>query len=413
MITEDNLSDGTYDSTKDEYTFAVNKNYKQIYVNAPDKTIILELGGVTIENNENSPIYVLDCDGIEISAKKNTVNYVKDTRSAYVSDEDEQGKGAIYVENGDLKLKGTGTLNVTANYCNGIHCKDDVKIQKQTLNVTAVNHGIRGNDSITVTSGTINISCGGDGFHSENSDISDKGNQRGNVTINGGNVTINSWGDAIAAAYNAEIHEVDATISTSLSIATNKFSSYDGEVIDTSANTFYLKMNSSTYSKGNYTYAAYIDGQWYAATYKGEQTASNSQSGSGGGPGGQRPGGSSTSYIYEINKPSGATSFTLYRFAGKDVTDFSLESYNAKSDAKAFNADYDTVTISISGGKISFSSWSNNEDADSLWHDWLSDAFVDADFQTELPNAINPVPAHVDYIDLETPISSIPYLSNQ
>ena len=57
--------------------------------------------------------------------------------------------------------------------------------------------------------------------------------------------------------------------------------------------------------------------------------------------------------------------------------------------------------------------YSNNEDADSLWHDWLSDAFVDADFQIELPNAINPIPAHVDYIDLETPISSIPYLSNQ
>ena len=57
--------------------------------------------------------------------------------------------------------------------------------------------------------------------------------------------------------------------------------------------------------------------------------------------------------------------------------------------------------------------YSNNEDADSLWHDWLTDAFVDADFTTELPNAINPVPAHIVYIDLETPIPSIPHSSNQ
>ena len=32
QITTDNLSNGTYDSSKDEYTFSVSKNYKQIYV---------------------------------------------------------------------------------------------------------------------------------------------------------------------------------------------------------------------------------------------------------------------------------------------------------------------------------------------------------------------------------------------
>ena len=111
------------------------RDYKQIYVNAPDKVVVIELNGVTIENDENSPIYVQDSDKVEISAKKNTVNYVKDNRSVYTEDVDGQGKGAIYLENGDLKLKGTGSLNITANYFNGIHGKDDVKIQKQTLNI--------------------------------------------------------------------------------------------------------------------------------------------------------------------------------------------------------------------------------------------------------------------------------------
>ena len=355
FITNETLSNGSYDASKDEYTFSIDSNYKQIYVNAPDKIIIVELNGVTIENNSNSPIFVADCDTIEISAKKDKVNYIKDTRAVLTTESTSQGKGAIYVENGDLKLKGTGTLNITANYNNGIHGKDDVKIQKQTLNITAVNHGIRGNDSVTITSGNIDISCGGDGLHTSNSDISSKGNQKGNVTVNGGNVTINSYADALSAAYNAVVEETDPAVAINLIARTNKYSSYSGTTPETSTSNFYLKMNSSTYSNGNYTYAAYINGNWYPATYKGTQS-SGGQPGGGGRPGG---GGSSTYYIYQLEKPSGATSFTLYRFQGNNVTSFSTENYNAVSDAKAFNNAYDMVQISVSSGTINFSSWSN------------------------------------------------------
>ena len=360
FITEDTLDKGSYDASSDEYTFTITSNYKQLYVNLPDKSLTVELQGVTLENNENSPIYVENCENIDLSAKKNTTNTIKDTRPAYVNDEEGQGKGAIYVENGDLKLKGTGILNITANYLNGIHCKDDVKVQKQTLNINAINHGIRGNDSVTITSGAINISCGGDALHSENSDVSNKGNQKGNVTINGGSLTINSWADAIQAAYDAVIEQTDPEVPISINAKTNKYSSYNGETIDTSTDVFYLKMNSSTYSNGGYTYAAYINGAWYPATYKGTQ--SSQQGGSGGGPGGGgggRPGSSSTYYLYQLQKPTGATSFTLYRFKGSNVTEFSTTNYNAVSDAKAFNSAYDTVQISVSGSTISFSSWSN------------------------------------------------------
>ena len=357
-ITNDTLSQGAYDSEKDEYTFSIAKNYKQIYVNAPDKTIIAELEGVTIQNSDNSPIYVADCDGFELSAKKNTTNYIKDTRATYVEDVDGQGKGAICVENGDLKLKGTGTLNITANYLNGIHAKDDVKVQKQTLNITAIGHGIRGNDSVTITSGTINISCGGDGLHSENSDISSKGNQRGDVTVNGGTLTINSWGDSVAAAYNAVFEELDSSAPISFTAKTNKYSSYSGEVVDTSTTSFYLKVSNTNYANGAYTYAAYINDTWYPATYKGTQS-SGGQGGSGGGFPGGGGGSQSTYHIYQLQKPTGATSFVLYRFQGSNVTSFSTTSYNARSDAKAFNSSYDMVQISINNTVINFNSWSN------------------------------------------------------
>ncbi len=352
FVTAKTLSNGTYDSSADEYTFSINQNYKQIYVNAPDKTIVLELNGVTIENGTNAPIYVEDCEGIEISAKKNTVNYVKDKRTSLVG---ESYKGAIYVANGDLKLKGTGTLNIESTYYNGVHCKDDVKVQKQTLNISAPGHGIKGNDSVTITSGTIDISCGGDGLHTDNSDISSKNNQRGNVTINGGIVTINSWSDAIQAAYNAIIDQADDAVPTTFVAKTNKYSSYSGDTVTTSTSNFYLRMNSTTYSNGNYSYAAYIDGNWYPATYKGTQSEGGQQPGGPGGPGGG--GGSRSYYIYQLDKPAGATSFTLYRF--NKGSEYSQENYNATSDAKAFNSAYDMVTISVNNKTINFSSWSN------------------------------------------------------
>ena len=356
FITDETLSNGTYDSTADEYTFGISgSSYKQIYVNAPDKTIVIELNGVTLENGRNSPIYVMNSGDVEISAKKGTTNIIKDTRPLFTEEESDQGKGAIYVVNGDLKLKGTGTLDITSTYYNGVHCKDDVKVQKQTLSIIAPNHGIRGNDSVTITSGTIDITCGGDGLHTENSDISSKDKQRGDVTINGGTLTINSWSDAIQAAHDVVIEETDSSVPISVTAKTNKFSSYDGDVVETSNTTLYLRMDSSTYSRGGYTYAALINGEWYKASFKSEQA--NDQFGPGG-PGG-RPGGFSTYYIYEMEKPAIATSFTLYRFQGSNVTSFSDETYNAKSDSKAFNNDYDMVTISVNSNKINFSNWDN------------------------------------------------------
>lgn len=338
----------------------LDRNYKQIYVNAPEQQVTINLTGQTIENSENSPIFVQDCDSIDISAKNGTTSYIKDTRPLYESEDSAQGKGAIFVEDGDLTLKGKGALNITASYYNGVHAKKDVEIKNLSLSVTAPGHAIKGKDSIEVASGTLNLVCGGDGLHSDDSDISSKEKQRGNVTISGGTLTINSWGDAITAAYNAEISG-----EASITARTYSYSSYDGEKIDSSKTTLYLKMNSSTYSSGNYTYAAYINGVWYPATYDGSQSSS-SNGGPGGGPGGGGwGGGSSTYYFYKLSKPIDASNFTLYRFAGSSVTEFSTSSYNAKSDATSFNTNYDTVTVSYSSSKLSLSGWSTHTSGNS------------------------------------------------
>ena len=352
---EDDSSSDTYDpDPTDESLYYISEagSYdltgtleKQIVIKIPedaaDRDVVLNLNGVTISNNTNSPIYVISADNVEISAKKSTTNYIYDNRAAKTIDDTNQGKAAVYSSDGDLKFKGKGSLTIQGNYNNGIHGKDDVEVKNLTLNVTAYNHGIKGNDSVTIESGTVNVSCGGDGLKSENSSISSKGNQKGNVTLNGGTITVNSWGDAITAAYNAVIEELDAGTPLTYTAKTNKYSTYDGEVPETSDSKFYLRMNSTVYSGGGYKYAAYIDSSWVEFNYKEKQQGRN------------------TYYIYQANRPTDATSFVLYRFEGNETLP-STTSYNAKSDTKAFNTSKDMITISsITNGTISLGSWTN------------------------------------------------------
>ena len=44
----------------------------------------------------------------------------------------------------------------------------------------------------------------------------------------------------------------------------------------------------------------------------------------------------------------------------------------------------------------------DDADDEELWQDWLDDAFAEADFRVEI-GGMNPVPAHVEYIDLDNP----------
>ena len=201
----------------------------QIVVNVPedpdvaeeDDVVVIELSGASISCSTECPIHVIDCRDVEISAKKKTNNYLYDHSSLKDSTNDPYG-AAIYVENGDLKLKGTGALVCVSTNNNGIHGKDDVKLQKLSLAVKAVNTGIKGNDSLKITEGAnIDIYCGNDGLKSSNSSISSSGKQKGNIEISASSIVINSYADGIDAEYDAVISE-----GTALEIHTNVYANY-------------------------------------------------------------------------------------------------------------------------------------------------------------------------------------------
>ena len=165
----------------------------------------LEMCGLTLYSGEQNPITILSGDKVTLSAKKETKNYIYDTREA-VSDDDETAYSAAVYAKCDLELAGKGELTVISSNNNGIHTKDDLKVKNLTLSVTCEDNALKGNDSVSITGGILTlIAKSGDGIKTKNSDISSKGKQRGIITISGGTVNIYAACDGIDAAYNSDI----------------------------------------------------------------------------------------------------------------------------------------------------------------------------------------------------------------
>lgn len=253
--------DGAYAVSDGVYTLSQAGTYSvsgalvgQIVVDAPEAEVEIELCGVTITCVSDSPIKVLNAEKVEISAKKDTENVIKDTRSEKTVDSDTQGEGAVYAKS-DLKLKGNGVLVVSAGYNNGIHTTKDLTIKNLSLKVTAVNNAIKGNDAVTVESGTVSaISTKGDGVKTEDTDVSEKGNQRGIVTIEDGALAVYAAGDGIQASYDFVMN------GGTLYVYTGSYSSYTASTAATTSYKGIKVGNELNVNAGSVVIRSYDDG---------------------------------------------------------------------------------------------------------------------------------------------------------
>ena len=145
--------------------------------------------------------------------------------------------------------------------------------------------------------------------------------------------------------------ETDDTTFPTVTIHTNKYSSYtnEGDIVSSSTAKMYLRTTSysSSYRYSCYFYGdAGSEGTWADAAY-----LTSKQSGGG-------RGGRTTYYYYEVERPSSLNSFTIYAFNASDTVN-STTNYVAKSSGQTVNSNYDTVTFSRSSATISTGGWSN------------------------------------------------------
>ena len=261
-------SDGVFSNSGNVYTITSAGTYTasgllegQIVIDAGEEDeVIIELSGATINNGSDSPVKALCAGSVEISAKKDTENVINDTRSAKTADVETQGEGAIYAVC-DLKIKGNGTLVINASYNNGIHTTKDLTIQNLSLKVTAYNNAIKGNDSITVTSGSVvAISTNGDGVKTENTNVNKNGVTRGDITLTGGTVTVYAAGDGFQAAHNFEMTAGEEGAAPTVTVYTGSYSGYTASNAATTSYKGVKVQNELNIKDGTITLQTYDDG---------------------------------------------------------------------------------------------------------------------------------------------------------
>lgn len=377
-------SGSVYTITKSgEYTVTGLLSEGQIIVDAGDDAeVTITLNTTSITCSTGSPIYVKNASEVKIKSDENTFNEIIDKRAEATEDSsNDAGNAAIYAAC-DLKLVGKGALVVTGNYNNGIQSKDDLSIKNVIVKVTAVNNAIKGNDAVDIESGNIiAISTKGDGIKTSNSSLSNKGNQKGIVTITGGNIDIYAACDGIDAAYG-----VDISGDGNLNICTDTYSEYSEEVTSsgsssgTSSNTSSGTSSGSNSSTGKTASANTV-------SYTVSDTTNNAPGGFGGGNfGGQngnmggnapdmngndRPGmpgdinesGSSSGQSYSTKGIKADSEITISGFTiNISSTD---DGIHANSDSGVLETGEDGKgTIVINGGTITISSGDDGMHAD-------------------------------------------------
>ena len=223
----------------------------------------LELHGLSLVCDSTNPITVMSGNEVTIKAKKDTENYIYDMRPAVDTMDDALHAGAIYSEV-DLEIGGKGALTVVSENNNGIHSKDDLQVKNLTLLVACVDNALKGNDGVEITGGsTTLIASGGDCIKTSSSDVSEKGNQRGSITVTGGTHTLYAACDGIDAAYDVRIDD-DSTV---LNIYTDKYSNYSKEVTANSSDTNYIRFTSNQYYYSVKYYNSDADFVWVNAEY--------------------------------------------------------------------------------------------------------------------------------------------------
>lgn len=181
----------------------------QVIVDVANKgNVKLVFNGISLTCTSTAPLYIKE-GTVVITLAPDTENTITDGQEYTYEDGEDEPKAAIFSKD-DLTFNGTGTLNVTGNYNNGIQCKDDLKFVSGTYHITAVNNTIVGKDSVSVKNGDFTLEAGGDGIKTTNIDETDKGY----ILIEDGTFAITAEADGIQTETLLRINDGDFDIVT-------------------------------------------------------------------------------------------------------------------------------------------------------------------------------------------------------
>ncbi|MDR1328413.1 MAG: carbohydrate-binding domain-containing protein [Oscillospiraceae bacterium] len=177
------------------YLLSGTLNGGQVLIDAgSDDVVRLVLNGASIHCETGPAIYAPQSEKVVLILADGSDNEISDGAGYDAGDSGDGPDAAIYVQD-DLSVTGGGALTVTGNYRHGVRAQDILAITGGTLNITAEGDALRGRDGVAIQSGQLTLTAGGDGIQSNN-DVDDA---KGFVAISGGAHVIQSGSDGIQA----------------------------------------------------------------------------------------------------------------------------------------------------------------------------------------------------------------------
>ena len=216
------MADGQTLSITEEGTYILKGTASDctVLVNAPEAKVQLILDNVTVTNTSSPAIYVLAADKCFVTTAEGSENALKVSGTFSEDTENDVKTDAVIFSKSDLTLNGKGTLTISSTD-NGITSKDELTITGGTYSITASGKGLESNDSAAICDGTFTIDA-------------EEGIESTYIRIDGGTFEISASDDGINAAANSDKNEVQVEINGgTLSI---KMGTGDTDGIDSNGN---------------------------------------------------------------------------------------------------------------------------------------------------------------------------------
>ena len=200
-------------------TGTLDDGYITVDANANSKVWIL-LQNVDITCSDNACLRVDEADKVFLTLAGGTANTLTGGEELSQEALDDGTYGVIFAHD-DLTINGSGSLQINAGYKHGIKANDDLVITGGTITIDAVADGIHVNDSFRLRDASVSITAGDDGILTENQESffylesgeitlnaeGDGIHSNGDVIIAGGSITMDAGDDGIHADGDIEIED--------------------------------------------------------------------------------------------------------------------------------------------------------------------------------------------------------------
>lgn len=198
-------------STNGNTVTITQKGYYSVSGSCPNGQLVIDCGknddvfilldGVKLTCADAPALFCKKAGKVTLTLTEGSKNYLSDG-SGYSAEAGEETGAALFSQ-ADLVINGTGTLDITGIYKDGIKGKDGLKICGGAINVNAAEDGIIGKDYLIAAGGNITINSGLDGIKSTNSSDTEKGY----ISITGGEYSLTCGNDGIQAETTLDISD--------------------------------------------------------------------------------------------------------------------------------------------------------------------------------------------------------------